>query len=98
MAEAKFLRAYAYFNLVRLYGKVPLITSVLDPTDSESPFKRTEVAEVYKQIVMDLQEGVSNLDDTYKIEGLSGCSTQGLLAKVYLTQPSPNYGDAEKIV
>jgi hypothetical protein len=28
-AEAKFLRAYAYFNLVRLYGAVPLVTRVV---------------------------------------------------------------------
>jgi hypothetical protein len=35
-AEAKFLRAYAYFNLVRLYGDVPLITEVAIPDDKET--------------------------------------------------------------
>ena len=32
-AEAKFLRAYAYFNLVRLFGDVPLATSVVGPQE-----------------------------------------------------------------
>ena len=39
-AEARFLRAYAYFNLVRLYSDVPLVTTVVGPTDNEILFTR----------------------------------------------------------
>ncbi len=95
-AEAKFLRAYAYFNLVRLYGSVPLVTKVVLPTEDELLFTRVEVAKVYEQIVADLQDGVTNLDNTHKSRA-SKSAAQGLLAKVYLTQPTPNYTEATKL-
>ena len=50
-AEAKFLRAYAYFNLVRLYSDVPLVTEVVGPTDNEALFTRIPEAQIYAQIV-----------------------------------------------
>lgn len=93
-AEAKFLRAYAYFNLVRLYGAVPLITEVVIPSDTETLYTRVDVATVYAQIVADLQEGVAELDNSNKARA-SQAAAQALLAKVYLTQPSPNYQQAQ---
>ncbi|WP_298893434.1 RagB/SusD family nutrient uptake outer membrane protein [uncultured Psychroserpens sp.] len=95
-AEAKFLRAYAYFNLVRLYSDVPLVTSVVGPTDSEALFTRTPVAQIYVQIVEDLQEAVNNLDNSFKSRA-SKAAAQALLAKVYLTQSSPNYSGAQQL-
>ncbi len=95
-AEAKFLRAYAYFNLVRLYGDIPLVTRVVGPTENEALFTRVATAEVYEQIVLDLQEAVDNLDNRYKSRA-SKAAAQGLLAKVFLTQPSPNYSGAEQL-
>ena len=55
-AELKFLRAYAYFNLVRLYGDVPLVTAVALPSDSETLYTRIPVAQIYDVIVEDLTE------------------------------------------
>lgn len=95
-AEAKFLRAFAYFKLVRLFGDVPLVTQVVGPTETELQFTRVAVAQVYEQIVADLQEAVANLDNTYKARA-SKAAAQGLLAKVYLTQPSPNYASAQQL-
>ncbi len=92
--EAKFLRAYAYFNLVRLWGDVPLITEVAIPDDREVLFTRVDVASVYVQIVADLEEAVGALDNTYKSRA-SKAAAQGLLAKVLLSQPSPNYERAQ---
>lgn len=92
-AEAKFLRAYAYFNLVRLYGPVPLVTSVVVADDNESLFTRRSLEDVYAQIVADLQDGVANLSNGSKSRA-SKAAAQGLLAKVYLTQPTPNYDGA----
>nr|WP_321232032.1 RagB/SusD family nutrient uptake outer membrane protein [uncultured Psychroserpens sp.] len=95
-AEAKFLRAYAYFNLVRLYSDVPLVTSVVGPLDNEALFTRIPEAQIYEQIIEDLQEAVSTLDNTYKSRA-SRASAQALLAKVYLTQASPNYTGAQQL-
>ncbi|WP_276167836.1 RagB/SusD family nutrient uptake outer membrane protein [Zobellia alginiliquefaciens] len=95
-AEAKFLRAYAYFKLVRMYSDVPLITRVVGPTENEALFTRTPVSEVYTQIVADLQEAASVLDNSSKSRA-SRAAAQGILAKVYLTQPNPNYTGAQQM-
>lgn len=95
-AEAKFLRAYAYFNLVRLFGPVPMVTSVVGPSDNEALFTRIAEDQIYQQIVSDLQEAVNNLDNSYKSRA-SKAAAQGLLAKVYLTQGTPNYSGAEQL-
>ncbi|WP_178989321.1 RagB/SusD family nutrient uptake outer membrane protein [Winogradskyella schleiferi] len=95
-AEAKFLRAYAYFKLVRLFGDVPLVTSVIGPTDNEALFTRISSDQIYLQIVEDLQEAVNVLDNSYKGRA-SRAAAQALLAKVYMTQPSPNYSGAQQL-
>ncbi|TXE13874.1 RagB/SusD family nutrient uptake outer membrane protein [Seonamhaeicola algicola] len=95
-AEAKFLRAYAYFNLVRLYGAVPLVTTVVGAEDKEALYTRIDEVTVYQQIVSDLQEGVANLDNKYKARA-SKAAAQALLAKVYLTQPTRNYAGAKQL-
>lgn len=92
-AEAKFLRAYAHFNLVRLFGDVPLITEVLIPDDKETLYTRVEEAVVYSQIVEDLREAANVLDNTHKSRASKGAA-QALLAKVYLSMPTPNYDSA----
>ena len=95
-AEAKFLRAYAYLNLVRLYGDVPLVTDVVSADDSEALFTRVATSTVYGQIVTDLQEAAGALDNTHKSRA-SKAAAQGLLAKAYLSQPSPNYSGAQQM-
>lgn len=92
-AEAKFLRAYAYFNLVRLYGPVPLVTTVVGPTEDELLFTRIDEVTIYNQITSDLQEAIDNLNNSSKSRA-SKAAAQGLLAKVLLTQPSPDYAAA----
>ena len=95
-AEAKFLRALAYFNLVRLYGPVPLVTSVAGPTDNELLFTRVEEAQVYSLIISDLQEAINTLNNGFKSRA-SKAAAQGILAKVYLSQASPNYAGAQQL-
>jgi len=58
-AEAKFLRAYYYFDLVRLYGNVPLILTSLSA--SEYNQKQASPEAVYTQIAKDLTEAISVL-------------------------------------
>ncbi|MXV51890.1 RagB/SusD family nutrient uptake outer membrane protein [Pedobacter sp. HMF7647] len=84
--EAKFLRGLTYFNLVRLWGDVPLVlhdaTSV---TPSELKSSRVPKEQIYKQIVEDLTEA-ENLPTPVNNQGrATGGAAKALLAKVYLT-------------
>lgn len=87
-AEAKFVRAYAYFNLVRLWGDVPLIQNIITPEDASAAYDRRPVSEVYALIVSDLVDAeaklVATIGNTYKGRASAGAA-QALLAKVYLT-------------
>lgn len=82
--EAKFVRAYAYFNLVRLFGAVPLIDRVIDPLETEIQFTRVATTAIYDLIVSDLIAAVDGLDNSSSTRA-SKAAAQGLLAKVYLT-------------
>jgi len=90
--EAKFARAYSYFNLVRLFGDVPLIDKIVGPLDKEISFTRIPSANVYELIVSDLQTAVSNLAEADYTRA-SKAAAQALLAKVHLTLG--NYTDAQ---
>ena len=88
-AEARFLRGYAYFMLVRLYGRVPLIDSVAADAASQSNVPQSAPAAVYAFIESDLQFAAANLplswDPKFVGRATKGAAN-GLLAKVYLTQ------------
>ena len=94
-AEAKFLRAYSYFNLVRLYGDVPLIDKVITPLDTETAFTRVVSAKIYELIISDLQFAIAaNLADSNK-DRASKAAAEGMLAKVFLTLG--RYGEAQSL-
>ncbi len=82
--EAKFIRAYTYFQLVRLFGAVPLPLSAAPDVDGSISFTRVSPSVVYDQIIDDLGVGIENLDNTFKTRA-SRAAAQALLAKVYLT-------------
>tara|TARA_R110001632_G_scaffold18712_4_gene57603 strand:+ start:13208 stop:14644 length:1437 start_codon:yes stop_codon:yes gene_type:complete len=94
-AEAKFLRAYAYFQLVRLFGDVPLVDKVIPPLDTETAFTRVSTTEVYNLIVSDLETAITNLDDSGSNDQASKAAAEGLLAKVFLTLG--RYGEAQSL-
>ncbi len=87
--EAKFIRAYSYFMLVRLFGRVPLIDSVFTNTAAQSNVPQSSAAQIYAFIESDLQFAADNLplnwDARFVGRATSGAAN-GLLAKVYLTQ------------
>lgn len=93
--EAKFVRAYAYFNLVRLYGDIPLINKIISPTDKETAFTRVATSQIYALIESDLQTAIANLDDSSK-DRASKAAAEGILAKVYLTLG--RYGEAQSLL
>ena len=89
-AEARVLRALWYFNLVRLYGQVPLVLHVQDIyNEAAIQVFRSPVDTVYAQIIRDLTYGVDSLPTSY-VGANVGRVTKGaalsLLSKVYLTQ------------
>src|SRR5947209_18594496 len=59
-AEAKFLRAFHYFDLVKYYGKVPVIDHTV-LAEEATKIQRSPVADVYALIISDLQFAVANL-------------------------------------
>jgi hypothetical protein len=75
LAEAKFVRAYSYFRLVRAYGGVPLRLKV--PADaSEYNIPRSDKATVYAQIEKDLNEAAAALPASYGASDI-GRATKG---------------------
>jgi starch-binding outer membrane protein, SusD/RagB family len=90
IAEAKFMRAYFYFDLVRFFGKVPLITGPLPTAELYSQQQATP-QQVYQQIEKDLSDARPNLPVTLPLNEY-GRITKGaataLLGKVILYQNS----------
>lgn len=90
LAEAKFIRALIYFQLVRKWGDVPLITKVLNSADevTANTYRQPQAA-VYAQIVADLKDALqSKLPDLQTGSGVgraSKAAINGLLGQVYLT-------------
>jgi hypothetical protein len=92
--EAKFLRALYYFDLVRYFGKVPLVDKPLEPQEVVK-IPRTPVAQVYELIIADLLDATQKLPDSYlttNIGRATNGAARGLLALVYLTRSGPTYG------
>jgi hypothetical protein len=88
-AEARFLRAYFYFDLVRIFGNIPLVTTPLTVSEYNTP--QVAPAEIYKQIAEDLQYAAEKLPAT----GYAGISSanygratkwaaESLIGRVYL--------------
>ncbi len=88
-AEAKFIRAYAYFMLVRYFGGVPLVDSIAKNQVSTANVPRSTAAQTYALIESDLQFAATNLPiswDSKFIGRATRGAANGLLAKVYITQ------------
>jgi hypothetical protein len=85
IAEARFLRAYYHFELVKWFGGIPLNGDKRFAPGDETKKPRASVAEVYAEIESDLNYAVANLPATVTIKGKA---TKGaalaLLGKVYL--------------
>src|SRR5262249_32404391 len=87
IGEAKFIRAFLYFNLVNLYGDVPLVTSTNYAVNASLP--RTSVAQVFQQIVQDLKDAQQLLTASYPSAGKvrpNKFAATALLARAYLYQ------------
>ncbi len=107
IGQAKFLRAFFYFELVRFYGPVSLhLSEVSNPDNAFLP--RSSVEDVYKSIVDDLKDAIAKLENpsfnTLESGGKTskdgGRATKGsakmLYADVLMTMPQRDYAAAEQ--
>lgn len=94
LGQVRFLRAWAYFWIVRLYGNIPLdTTGKLDYTLNKAPVK-----DVYSLIISDLQYAVGNLPLSWDNQPgrPTSWTAKALLAEVYLTMGGWPVKDASK--
>ncbi len=93
IGEAKFLRAYYYFELVQYFGGVPLhITEVT--TRDQTALPRSTKDEVYTQVIADVKDAIEKLPVTQSDKGrVTKGSANTLLAYVYMTLK--DFGEAE---
>jgi hypothetical protein len=84
VGEAYFLRALNYFNLVRLYGEVPVRPEVIENV-SQIPKAKSSIEEVYDLILADLGQAEQLITSVRISEGRANkVAAWGLLSKVYL--------------
>ncbi len=94
--EAQFFRAFHYFNLIRLYGAVPIVTDLITtPQESAEP-QRQPVDEVYSQVILpDLESAIANLPETSTPQGrVTEGAARMLLAQAHMWRE--NWSAAEE--
>lgn len=99
VGEAKFLRALAYFDLVTIWGGVPLMDEYAKEVGLDKP--RASEEEVYTLIISDLQDAINSLPSKVAYEGgnegrASQEAAQNLLARVHMQRG--NYNLAEPLL
>ncbi|MDX1942934.1 MAG: RagB/SusD family nutrient uptake outer membrane protein [Saprospiraceae bacterium] len=85
VGEAKFLRAWAYYELGTLWGGVPLYTEYVKSVEGSKP--RASLQEVYSQVINDLKAAEGALPASYSSADLgraTKAAAQMLLARTYL--------------
>ncbi|MEO9869431.1 RagB/SusD family nutrient uptake outer membrane protein [Ekhidna sp.] len=87
LAEASFLRAYYYFQLVKVFGDVPLVVDRRLSIDEATSLARTPKEEVYAQIETDLIAAAEGLQWTSPVKGrVTKGAALGLLGRAYIYQ------------
>jgi len=87
LAEARFLRAYYNFELLKWFGPIPVKGDVRFALGDETSLPRASVEEVYAAIESDLTQAIADLAVTAPQTGrISRGAAQALLGKAYLYQ------------
>lgn len=94
-AEARFLRAFCYFDLIRWFGRVPLIDRTMTAQEA-SKIGRSPVVNIYNLIISDLELAIPDLTasttDVAYVGRVTKYGAKALLGLVYMTRSSPTYG------
>ncbi|CAL6349396.1 unnamed protein product [Bathycoccus prasinos] len=100
-AQAYFARAFYYFHLVRLFGDVPYIDAPVTDFDAATSISRTPAAEVYENIISDLEYAKTWLPATVTSRATSSkAAASSYLALVYLTleQWQNSFDEAQEVI
>jgi hypothetical protein len=104
LAQAYFFRAYRYFQLVRVYGGVPLVLTPLPSVGdakNEAALPRSKTSECFKQIASDLDSAIKYLPVKWPQSNDWGRVTSGAAAafkgRVLLTYASPQFNPANDV-
>lgn len=94
--QARFLRAFYYFDLIRYFGKVPLIDRVVDAPEAKT-IPRSSVSDVYSLIMEDLNTAIDYLPAPSDYPAVdkgraNKYSAKMLLGLVYMTRSGPDLG------
>ncbi|MBP0903979.1 RagB/SusD family nutrient uptake outer membrane protein [Mariniflexile gromovii] len=92
IAQAKGLRALAYFNLVQQFGGVVL--ELDEPVSIRSDYTRSTEEQTYTQIIADLEAAIPDLQDAPPAGRFSKRAAQHVLAEVYLTRAYKSFGSS----
>lgn len=99
IGEARFLRALLYFDMVKIWGDIPLAVNTdltLDTVREDAELPNSPAEEVYLQIIEDLQFAIANAPSRSSQDIASSEAAQALLGKVYLQMTtSKEYGGVE---
>lgn len=89
IGEARFIRAFTYYHLVRIFGEIPYIDFFIDDPTVIKELGKTSVDEVYTRIIQDLEFAKEHLPDTYsgQLKSRPSAGTAAsYLASVHLTR------------
>ncbi|MEO6549574.1 MAG: RagB/SusD family nutrient uptake outer membrane protein [Ferruginibacter sp.] len=99
-AEARFLRAFYYFDLIRYFGKLPIIDHPVIAGEAIT-ISRSSVVDVYAFIIADLQFAIANLPVGYAgifpnysaldVGRATKYAAEAILGEVYMTRSGPTY-------
>jgi hypothetical protein len=92
IGEVKFLRANAYFLMVQTYGGVSIVTDYI--SSPVLSFTRNTAEEVYTQIINDLKDAETKVNDAAYTGRVNKRAVKDLLARVYLTRGYEAFGSA----
>jgi len=97
MAQARFLRAYYHYLLFELYGPVPIVVKIAQPTDADLDFERNSVDEVVNFVTTEMDAVAPALDEIIQLTDINnlGLPTKGVAlavkAKILVLAASPLY-------
>lgn len=103
LGELYFLKAWAYFLLVRAYGDLPVYSVSVDESGLYSSNPRIPIAQVYTETIIPLLVDAKdmlykNTDDNFVAGHVCAGSAAGLLAKVYATIASAALPQGEQVI
>jgi len=103
IGEARFIRAFVYYHLVRIFEEIPYIDYFIDDPQTIKELGKTPADAIYAKIIEDLEFAKNNLPDTYSGE-LKTRPTAGTaaayLSSVYLTRGNwqASYNEAKWVI